>query len=229
MTTKTLIIDNFDSFTYNLYQHIAELGGNPTILKNRASMEDVRKFTPSHIIISPGPGNPENALDFGVCCEVIASLHRHTPILGVCLGHQGIARHFGAHIVHAPVAFHGKTSTIIQTQPSGIFQHLPLEFTAMRYHSLIVDESSLPKELRITARTKNDNLIMAIEHETYPLFGVQFHPESIGTPQGKTLLENFLSKSARTKSARTQLRKHTPLARGFSRKTHLASVLNEPE
>lgn len=240
---KTLIIDNFDSFTFNLYQHIAELKGNPTVLKNTASMKEVLAAQPTHIIISPGPGNPGNSTDFGISHAVIASLHAHIPMLGVCLGHQGIAQHFGARIIHSPEAYHGKTSQIIQTVPSKLFHDIPHIFTAMRYHSLIIDETSLPSELHVTARTQDDNLIMAIEHETYPLFGVQFHPESIGTPQGKKLLKNFLliqaftspnnhSRSgylSRHKSTRTHTRKHAPFARRLPRKTHLAPVLNELE
>lgn len=220
MNQKTLIIDNYDSFTYNLFHAAATVGADPIVYHNdKISLAEIIKLQPSHIIISPGPGTPENKADFGICGQVIdavmnpASPLYQTPLLGVCLGHQGIAHHLGARIIHAPVPVHGKTSEITHAAPSTLFLDIPPTFTAMRYHSLVVDESSLPPELRVTARTLQqaiqlvprgerrplgaaDHLIMAIEHATLPLFGVQFHPESIGTPAGLTLLKNFLSKHA---------------------------------
>lgn len=198
---KTLIIDNYDSFTYNLFHAVAELGGDPTVYRNDAiSIEEIAQFHPTHIIISPGPGTPGRAEDFGICNQVIDSVMNpasplyQIPLLGVCLGHQGIANHLGARIIHAPEPIHGKTSEIIQTSSSLLFRDIPKTFTAMRYHSLVIDESSLSPELLVTARTADSqSLIMAIQHTTLPLFGVQFHPESIATPTGTTLLRNFLA------------------------------------
>ncbi len=199
---KTLIIDNYDSFTYNLFHGVSELGGEPIVHYNDAiSLEEIIELRPSHIIISPGPGTPDNASDLGISTDIIdavmnpASPLYQIPLLGVCLGHQGIAHHLGARIVHAPEPLHGKTSEIKHTSKSDLFKKIPSTFTAMRYHSLIIDEPSLPQELTVTARTDDSqHLIMAIEHTTLPLFGVQFHPESIGTPDGLTLLRNFLFK-----------------------------------
>ena len=204
MPHKTLIIDNYDSFTYNLLHAAATLGAEPTVHYNDAiSLEEITELHPSHIIISPGPGTPDRAEDMGICTQVIdavmnpASPLYQIPLLGVCLGHQGIAHHLGARIIHAPEPVHGKTSEIKHTSRSDLFKHIPSTFTAMRYHSLIIDEPSLPQELIVTARTDDaHHLIMAIEHSTLPLFGVQFHPESIGTPDGLTLLRNFLSKQS---------------------------------
>ncbi len=191
---KTLIIDNYDSFTYNLYQYVAEIGGNPLVVKNDAiELLDVQEMKPTHIILSPGPGNPTNAEDFGVCMEVIKELHRFYPILGVCLGHQGIAAAYGATIVHAPEPMHGKTSEILHMGNSRLFKDIPQKTPVMRYHSLLVDEKTLPNTFKVTARTEGDGLCMAIEHTLYPLYGVQFHPESIATPYGKQFLRNFLA------------------------------------
>lgn len=195
---KTLIIDNYDSFTYNLYQYLAEIEGNPTVVKNnQIELSDIQEIKPTHIVISPGPGNPMNEEDFGIGTQVIKELHRFYPILGVCLGHQGIAAAYGATITHAPEVMHGKTSKIIHTNDSEIFTGIPIKTPVMRYHSLLVDESTLPVTFRVTARTEDDGLCMAIEHVKYPLYGVQFHPESIGTPFGKQLLRNFLAIKAK--------------------------------
>lgn len=190
---KTLIIDNYDSFTYNLYQYLAEVGGNPLVMKNdEITLADIEEIQPTHIVLSPGPGTVTNAEDFGIGMQVIQKLQGIYPILGVCLGHQGIAAAYGAKIIHAPEVVHGKTSEIIHTGDSAIFKKIPKKISVMRYHSLLVDETTLPSVLRVTARTEGDGLCMAIEHETYPLYGVQFHPESIGTPDGMQLLRNFL-------------------------------------
>lgn len=190
---KTLIIDNYDSFTYNLYQYLAEVGGNPLVMKNEEiTLADIEEIQPTHIVLSPGPGTVTNAEDFGIGMQVIQKLQGIYPILGVCLGHQGIAAAYGAKIIHAPEVVHGKTSEIIHTGDSAIFKKIPKKISVMRYHSLLVDETTLPSVLRVTARTEGDGLCMAIEHETYPLYGVQFHPESIGTPDGMQLLRNFL-------------------------------------
>ncbi len=190
---KTLIIDNYDSFTYNLYQYLAEVGGNPLVMKNdEITLADIEEIQPTHIVLSPGPGTVTNAEDFGIGMQVIQKLQGIYPILGVCLGHQGIAAAYGAKIIHAPEVVHGKTSEIIHTGDSAIFKKIPKKIPVMRYHSLLVDDTTLPSVLRVTARTEGDGLCMAIEHETYPLYGVQFHPESIGTPDGIQLLRNFL-------------------------------------
>lgn len=189
---KTLILDNFDSFTYNLYQYCAELYGSPEVFRNNEiTVEQIKKNNYSHIIISPGPGTPENPDDFGVCAQVIREF-TDTPILGVCLGHQGIIYQLGGKIVRAPYPVHGKQSLITLDRASPLFKGLPKQINVMRYHSLIGAQDTLPKELTVIASTEDD-LIMAISHKTRPLYGVQFHPESIGTPQGKQLLKNFLA------------------------------------
>lgn len=189
---KTLIIDNYDSFTFNLYQYIGELGGNPEVHKHdRITVEKIDNTEPTHIIISPGPGTVEKPEDFGVCEEIILQFMKKIPILGVCLGHQGIAKALGGTIEQAPRIMHGKTSAIEHTG-EGILKNLPNPFTAMRYHSLCITETNLPDDLRITARAQGENTIMAIQHSEYPLFGIQFHPESFATPEGKKILTNFL-------------------------------------
>ncbi len=198
--SKTLIIDNYDSFTYNLFHAAATVGADSVVYRNdNISLAEIVRLQPAHIIISPGPGTPVHTADIGISSEVIqAVVDREsplyaTPLLGVCLGHQAIAHHLGARIIHAPEPVHGKTSEISHEVASTLFHGIPKTFTAMRYHSLIIDESSLPPELLITARTSDpQHLIMAIQHVSLPLFGVQFHPESIGTPDGLTLLRNFL-------------------------------------
>ena len=190
---KTLIIDNFDSFTYNLYQYCAELGGNPVVKRNNEiSLADILKDKYTHIIISPGPGSPDKKEDFGICGDVLLELKDKLPILGVCLGHQGIIHFLGGKVVRAPYPIHGKQSTVSVNKSSVIFKNLPEQIQVMRYHSLIGEKSSIPLELKITAQT-NDGLIMAVEHHSLPLYGIQFHPESIGTPHGKQLIKNFLN------------------------------------
>ncbi|EKD94036.1 MAG: Para-aminobenzoate/anthranilate synthase glutamine amidotransferasecomponent II [uncultured bacterium] len=189
---KTLLIDNYDSFTYNLYQYIGELGGNPIVKKNdEVNREAVEKLSPTHIVLSPGPGTPEKDSDFGICQEVILTLGKHIPLLGVCLGHQGIVYAFGGKIIPAPEVRHGKTSAI-QHDGKTIFTGIANPFTAMRYHSLLADRTTLPDCLEISAVTE-DELIMGVRHKTYPIEGIQFHPESIGTHEGKKILKNFLS------------------------------------
>jgi anthranilate synthase/aminodeoxychorismate synthase-like glutamine amidotransferase len=187
-----LIIDNYDSFTYNLYQYLGELGGEVEVARNDAiTIDEVRARKPSHIVLSPGPGSPDKPRDFGVCGPLILSLGASVPILGVCLGHQGIIHHLGGRVVRAPKIVHGKTSRV-RHDGSRLFARLPETFEVMRYHSLLGDRATLPSSLRVTAVTTEDDLIMAVEHEFWPLFGIQFHPESIGTPDGKTILRNFL-------------------------------------
>ncbi|MDB4945962.1 MAG: Para-aminobenzoate/anthranilate synthase glutamine amidotransferasecomponent [Labilithrix sp.] len=188
---KTVIIDNYDSFTYNLYQYLGELDERPTVFRNDAvTLEEVRRLNPERIVISPGPGNPEDPAYFGVCRQVILELGKTIPTLGVCLGHQGICSAFGGRIVRAPEVMHGKTSPISHDN-SDLFTGLPEPFEAMRYHSLVAEPESLPACLKVTARSL-DGIIMGVQHTEYPIYGVQFHPESIGTPGGRRLIENFI-------------------------------------
>lgn len=190
---KTLIIDNYDSFTYNLFQYIAELRGNPVVYKhNQIDVEKVADINPTHIVISPGPGTVEKSEDFGACEKIILQYMDKTPILGVCLGHQGIAKALGGSIKPSTQIMHGKQSPI-EHEEKGILKGLKSPFMAMRYHSLCINEENLPAELHVTARVKDESTIMAIQHYQYPLFGVQFHPESFGTPEGKKIVQNFLT------------------------------------
>ena len=183
-----LVIDNYDSFTYNLVQYLGELKQEIVVHRNdRISLDEIKKLKPERIIISPGPGVPQKA---GVCVDVIKKFGQHIPILGVCLGHQCIAYAFGSEIVRANRLMHGKSSSIYHDKQT-IFKGLKNPFEAIRYHSLIVTSSSLPACLKVTAKTKEGE-IMGIRHTEYPIEGVQFHPESILTEQGKKLLENFL-------------------------------------
>ncbi len=183
-----LLLDNYDSFTYNLYQYLAELGADVLVRRNdEITVEQARALAPSHIVISPGPCTPHEA---GISNELIAWLGPTTPLLGVCLGHQCIGEVFGGRVVRAAEPVHGKIATI-QHDGEGIFAGLPNPFEATRYHSLIVERETLPAELEITA-TLADGTIMGLRHRDYPIAGVQFHPESILTTAGKDLLRNFL-------------------------------------
>jgi anthranilate synthase/aminodeoxychorismate synthase-like glutamine amidotransferase len=185
---RLLVIDNYDSFTYNLVQYFGELGATVTVKRNdEITVEEARALQPERICISPGPGRPENA---GICPELIADLGMDVPILGVCLGHQCIAQVFGAKIVRAPTLMHGKTS-LISHSDKGIFHSLAQPLPAMRYHSLVVEIASFPECLEVTA-TADDGEVMGLQHRDLPLHGVQFHPESILTGAGKDLLKNFL-------------------------------------
>jgi len=185
---RTLIIDNYDSFTYNLVQCLGQLGGEPSVYRNdEITIEEIGDLEPSHIVISPGPGTPA---DGGVSEEVIRAFGHRIPTLGVCLGHQIMAHAIGARVCRAPAPVHGKDSLVFHTG-RGACRDLPNPFAAGRYHSLIVDRSSLPAELLLTAWTEC-GLVMGIQHREFPLFGVQFHPESILTPGGMTMLTNFL-------------------------------------
>ena len=184
-----LLVDNYDSFTYNLAQYLGELGCQVEVHRNdKISVEDIIRRKPQKIVISPGPCTPQEA---GICVELIQKLAGKIPILGVCLGHQAIGAAFGGKIIRAPKLFHGKTSDI-EHDGKGVFRKLTNPFTATRYHSLIVERKSLPRELTITAETQN-GIIMGMRHKQYPLEGVQFHPESVLTIPGKELLQNFLS------------------------------------
>ncbi len=200
---KTLILDNYDSFTYNLVQYVAELGGNPVVFRNDAiTLGEIEAMAPTHIIISPGPGHPGNARDFGVCRAVIERLGDRIPIFGVCLGHQGIALVFGGAVVRAPQVMHGKTSVVKRVAVEGLAQPDILAdagatFEAMRYHSLVAERATLPPVLAVTAELEetadvSGGLIMALQHRERPIYGVQFHPESIGTDAGKKILNAFL-------------------------------------
>ena len=184
-----LVIDNYDSFTYNLVQYLGELGAEVRVVRNDASsVEEIAAMRPSSIVISPGPGRPEDA---GMTMAVIRQLGKNVPILGVCLGHQAIGAVFGGAVVRASVPMHGKTSTI-DHDGRGVFSGIAGPFVASRYHSLVVAERGLPAELEVTARTADGAHIMGLRHREWPVHGVQFHPESILTGEGKTILGNFL-------------------------------------
>lgn len=185
-----LLIDNYDSFTYNLYQYLSELGAEIVVRRNdKVTLEEIAAMQPDQIVISPGPCTPDEA---GISCSVIEAFGARIPILGVCLGHQAIGRVYGGRVIRAPEPMHGKTSPIYHNG-QGIFGGLPSPIEANRYHSLIVERATLPADLEITAATA-DGLIMGLMHRTYPVEGVQFHPESIMTPTGKDLLRNFLAR-----------------------------------
>ncbi|MBD3245801.1 MAG: anthranilate/aminodeoxychorismate synthase component II [Candidatus Omnitrophica bacterium] len=185
---KILVIDNYDSFTYNLVQYLQELGARTVVYRNdEVSVEQARKKRIDKIVISPGPGRPESA---GISCALIKEMYSHIPILGVCLGHQCIGQVFGGEIVKSGKIMHGKTSQVFH-HGRGLFHGIPSPFTATRYHSLVISRNNFPVNLTVTARTKDDT-IMGVKEKTNPLFGVQFHPESILTGEGKTLLNNFL-------------------------------------
>ncbi len=185
-----LLIDNYDSFTFNLVQYLGELGVEVRVVRNDAiTVPEIEKMRPDGIVISPGPCTPNEA---GISVELIKRLHLSIPILGVCLGHQAIGQAFGGEIVKAPTVVHGKVS-VIHHNGKGIFQLIPDKFSAARYHSLVIKKENAPKELEITAWT-DDNVIMGVRHLQSPTFGVQFHPESIATQYGKIILENFLKR-----------------------------------
>jgi anthranilate synthase component II len=185
-----LLIDNYDSFTYNLYQYLGELGAVPKVVRNdRITVEEIEEMNPEAIIISPGPGRPEDA---GICVELIHKLAPGIPILGICLGHQAIGYAFGGEIINARNIMHGKVSELSHSQTS-LFENLGERLEVMRYHSLVIERKSIPEELVVLATSTDDDEIMAIKHKIYPLYGMQFHPESIGTELGKQLLHNFLT------------------------------------
>lgn len=189
---KILVLDNYDSFVYNLVQYIGEQGADPIVFRNDLKdLEGIRTASPDGIVISPGPGRPDIPRDMGICLDVIKELGKETPILGVCLGHQAIVHAFGGKIIQAKQIMHGKTS-LINHDGTGLFHEVKSPLTVMRYHSLIADEETFPLDrLDIISRTEDDE-IFAVEHKEYPIFGVQFHPESIGTEQGKLVIKNFL-------------------------------------
>jgi anthranilate synthase component 2 len=183
------VIDNYDSFTYNLVQYLGELGAEVHVVRNdAASVEEVAATRPERIVISPGPGRPEDA---GITMAIVRALGEKTPILGVCLGHQAIGAAFGGQVVRAGVPMHGKTS-LIEHNGRGVFSGIAESFAASRYHSLVVSDEGLPDDLEVTARTREDQIIMGLRHRRWPVHGVQFHPESILTGEGHHLLRNFL-------------------------------------
>jgi len=198
---KTLILDNYDSFTYNLYQYVGELGGDPMVYRNdKICINGIRDLEPTHIIIGPGPGNPYTPRDIGISEELIDyAASEHIPLLGVCLGLQVLGKHFGGSVARAPEIFHGMASRVKFLQPrSLLFEGLPETIEGMRYHSLCVEKKGLPAVLRVTAET-DTGVIMGLEHKDHLLFGIQFHPESIGTPEGKHILGKFLSLTAQSR------------------------------
>jgi anthranilate synthase component 2 len=193
MGLRVLVIDNYDSFVYNLVQELGELGAEPVVHRNDAiDLDGIRAASPDAILISPGPGRPDDA---GISLEVIEQLGVDYPILGVCLGHQSIGQAYGGQVVAAPTLMHGKTSAIHHTG-SGVFAGLPEPFIATRYHSLVVEPATLPDVLEVTA-TADDGVIMGFRHRELPVEGVQFHPESVLTPSGPSLLANFLASTGR--------------------------------
>jgi anthranilate synthase/aminodeoxychorismate synthase-like glutamine amidotransferase len=185
-----LVIDNYDSFTYNLVQYLSELGATVRVVRNdEVTVEDIRRMLPESIVISPGPCTPNEA---GISLEVVAKLGGQIPILGVCLGHQSIGQAFGGKVIRAREVVHGKTSRIFHDE-RGLFAGLPNPFEATRYHSLVVAREGLPECLEVTAKTWDEE-IMGLRHKSLPIVGVQFHPESFLTTKGKDLLQNFLTK-----------------------------------
>ncbi|MGQ9468490.1 MAG: anthranilate synthase component II [Nitrososphaerales archaeon] len=189
---KILIIDNYDSFVYNLVQYVGELGADPMVYRNdQISLDNVKRMKPDGIIISPGPGTPEDIKYFGVCSSIIRQLGCEIPILGVCLGHQGIIYSFGGRIIRAKNIMHGKTS-MIKHDGDGVLKGIKSPFRATRYHSLVGDRSTFPSCLKITAESLDDGEIMGVRHTSYPIEGLQFHPESIITENGKRIIKNFL-------------------------------------
>ena len=184
-----LVIDNYDSFTYNLVQYLGELGAEIRVRRNdQVTIEEIEAMQPSQILISPGPGRPEDA---GVTLDVIRRFGPTTPLLGVCLGHQAIGVVYGGTVCRATTPMHGKTSTVVH-DGKGVFSGVAAPFEAGRYHSLIIASDSVPADLEVAARTREDATIMAVRHRKYPVHGVQFHPESVLTDEGRRILKNFL-------------------------------------
>lgn len=197
---RVLIIDNYDSFTFNLYQYVGEILSSShlrdfEVLVKRnddITLDEIRALNPTHIIISPGPGTPEDKEYFGICGDVIMQLGKTIPTMGVCLGMQGIAQCFGGKIVRSPVPMHGKVS-VIDHDGRGLYSNMPQDIEVMRYHSLMIDPETLPKCLEATSFVKEGREIMGVRHRQYPIEGIQFHPESFATEGGQSLLKNFVS------------------------------------
>lgn len=189
---KVLVLDNYDSFVYNLVQYIGELGAQTIVFRNdQLTLKRVMKMNPDRIVISPGPGTPEKTRYFGVCATILQFVSCEVPTLGVCLGHQGIIHTFGGRITRAKKLMHGKTS-LIKHDGKGVFKSVKNPFRATRYHSLVGDRLSITSHLKVTAESIDDGEIMGVRHVTYPIEGVQFHPESILTESGKLIMKNFL-------------------------------------
>jgi anthranilate synthase/aminodeoxychorismate synthase-like glutamine amidotransferase len=188
---KVLVIDNYDSFVYNLVQYIGSLGAEPVVMRNDLPLAEMRATQPDAVVISPGPGRPEDA---GNSIDAIKTLGSDTPVLGVCLGHQAIGEAFGGLVVRADELMHGKTSLVFH-ESQGILEGMPNPFEAVRYHSLVIDPASVPEELEVTAYT-SDKVVMAVRHRELPIQGVQFHPEAVLTERGMKLVENFLESAA---------------------------------
>jgi anthranilate synthase component 2 len=199
---RVLLIDNYDSFTWNLAQLLMGLQAEVRVVRNDAiDLAGIDAWRPDRLVLSPGPGRPERAEDFGICAAVLQHRLGAVPLLGVCLGHQGLVHALGGQVVHAPEPMHGKVA-VMEHHGGRLLDGLPRQFKAMRYHSLLAERAGLPACLRIVAETAapaghpGPALVMAVEHRTLPVYGVQFHPESIGTPQGADLMANFLSERA---------------------------------
>jgi len=189
---KVLVIDNYDSFVYNLVQYIGELGGEPIVYRNdQIDLEQAMRLDPQRIVISPGPGTPEDPHYFGVCSAILQKMSCKIPTLGVCLGSQGIVSVFGGKIVRANRLMHGKTS-IIKHDGKGVFEGVKNPFTGTRYHSLVGEKSSIPSCIEVSAESSDDGEVMGVRHRTYPITGLQFHPESILCEDGKKIIKNFL-------------------------------------
>ena len=189
---KVLVIDNYDSFVYNLVQYLGELGGDPIVYRNdQLTLKEAMAINPQRIVISPGPGTPEEPHYFGVCSAILQNMSCKIPTLGVCLGNQGIIYAFGGKIVQARRLMHGKTSKV-RHDGLGVFEGVKNPFTATRYHSLVGERSSIPSCLDITAESMDDGEVMGVRHKTYPITGLQFHPESILCEDGKKMIKNFL-------------------------------------
>ncbi len=190
---KVLIIDNYDSFVYNLAQYVGALGADPVVKRNdEITVEDALNLSPERIIISPGPGSPNSRRYFGVCEDVLKSMSKEIPTLGVCLGNQGIAYVFGARVVRAEKVMHGKTSKIVH-DGAGIYRGVKNPVVGARYHSLVIDKRTIPDCLKVTAISLDDGQVMGVRHRKYPIEGIQFHPESVITEEGMKIVKNFLS------------------------------------
>ncbi|MHB8566407.1 MAG: anthranilate synthase component II [Nitrososphaerales archaeon] len=191
---RILVLDNYDSFVYNIVQYVGMQGAVPSVYRNdEISLQGIKtNVKPDGIIISPGPGSPAREKDFGVCTEVLKTLSKEIPTLGICLGHQGIGHVFGAKVSNAGLIVHGKTSRI-EHCGKDIFEGLPNPITATRYHSLVIVRDSIPEVLEITATSLEDGEVMGVRHKDYPIFGTQFHPESVATAEGMKIIKNFLS------------------------------------
>jgi anthranilate synthase component II len=189
---NVLIIDNYDSFVYNLAQYVGEMGASPKVFRNdKITLKQAEELKPERIIISPGPGNPQDKKYFGVCAGILRSMSKEVPTLGVCLGNQGIGSVFGGRVVRASRLMHGKTSRIVH-DGRGVLKDIENPFEATRYHSLTIEKKSIPECLKVTAVSLDDAEIMGVRHLRYPIEGVQYHPESIMTHEGKKIIKNFL-------------------------------------